>query len=72
VLKLLNADVAISVTGLAGPGGDDYRNPVGTVYIGYADEKCQLARGFLFAGNRESVRKQAIEAALNLILEKNP
>lgn len=71
VRKLLDADVAISVTGLAGPGGDDYGNPVGTVYIGYADDKCQIARGFLFAGDRESVRRQAAEAALKLILEQN-
>ena len=32
--EVLRSDVAVSVTGLAGPGGDDYGNPVGTVYIG--------------------------------------
>ena len=65
----LNADVAVSVTGLAGPSGDEYGNPVGTVYIGYADANTCLSRHFLFSGDRESVRSQAIEAALKLILE---
>ena len=37
--KALKADIAVSVTGLAGPGGDEYGNPVGTVYIGYADKE---------------------------------
>lgn len=65
----LNADVAVSVTGLAGPSGDEFGNPVGTVYIGYADANTCLSRHFLFSGDRESVRSQAIEAALKLILE---
>ena len=65
----LNADVAISVTGLAGPGGDDYGNPVGTVYIGYSDASKTEARHFLFHGDRESVRNQAIRAALEWLLQ---
>ena len=65
----LKSDVAVSVTGLAGPSGDEYGNPVGTVYIGYADANTCLSRHFLFSGDRESVRGQAIEAALKLILE---
>ena len=69
--KALQADVAVSVTGLGGPGGDAFGNPVGTVYIGYADEKESFARKFLFDGNREDVRNQAIENALKIILEKN-
>lgn len=67
--KLLKADYAISVTGLAGPGGDDFGHPVGTVFIGYADEKQTLAREYHFAGDRDAVRYQTIEAALQLILE---
>lgn len=67
----LNADIAVSVTGLAGPSGDDFGNPVGTVYIGYADEKICIARHFLFDGDREAVRTQAVAAALNFILEYN-
>ena len=69
VRKLLNADVAVSVTGLAGPGGDDFGNPVGTVFIGYEDSCRSVVKHFVFQGDRESVRTQTVEAALKLILE---
>ena len=69
--KALDADIAVSVTGLAGPSGDDYGNPVGRVYIGYADEYRTLHREFTFSGDREAVRRQAVEAALKLIQELN-
>ena len=65
----MNTDIAVSVTGLAGPDADEYGNPVGTVFIGYADEKNVLSRKYLFLGNREEIRSQAIEAALLLILQ---
>ena len=68
VRKLLNADAAVSVTGLAGPGGDEFGNPVGTVFIGFASESCSEVQEFHFSGDRESVRRQAAEAALKLIL----
>lgn len=68
VRKLLKADVAVSVTGLAGPGGDDYGNPVGTVCIGYSDSQKSFAVKHHFEGDRESVRRQTIQAALKLIL----
>ena len=67
----LKADVAVSVTGLAGPGGDDYGNPVGTVFLGYCDEKNCISRELHFTGDRDSVRNQAVYAALSLILEFN-
>ena len=70
--KALNADVAVSVTGLAGPGGDEFGHPVGTVFIGYADERTVTARECHFSGDREQVRRQTIDAALKLILEQNP
>ena len=69
VRKLLKADIAVSVTGLAGPGGDEQGNEVGTVYIGYDSNKKAEVRKFQFSGDREAVRHQAIEAALNMILE---
>ena len=67
----LDVDIAVSVTGLAGPGGDEFGNPVGTVFIGYADESVVVSRHFLFEGDREAVRAQAVDAALALILEYN-
>ena len=71
VRKSLDADVSVSVTGLAGPDGDDFGNPVGTVYIGYADSETSFSREYHFSGDREAVRNQAIESALRLIVESN-
>ena len=68
--EVLHTDVAVSVTGLAGPGGDEMGNPVGTVFVGYADAVGVDHRKFLFVGDREGIRQQAVAAALKLILEK--
>ena len=67
--KALRTDLAVAVTGLAGPSGDDFGHSVGTVYIGLADRTQAFAREYHFDGNREAVRTQTIEAALRLILE---
>ena len=69
--RVIGADVAVAVTGLAGPDGDEFGNPVGTVFIGYADEQTAFARECHFTGDRTQVREQTIEAALALILELN-
>ena len=69
VRNLLKADIAVSVTGLAGPGGDEFGHPVGTVYIGFACNRKSLVQGYRFEGTREEVRHQTIQAALKLILE---
>ena len=69
VRKLLQADVAVSVTGLAGPGGDEFGHPVGTVCIGYEDNRTSKTIVCQFTGTREEIRNQTIEAALRLILD---
>ena len=69
VRKLLQADVAVSVTGLAGPGGDEFGNPVGTVFIGYADGEKNVVQEYHFSGDREDVRREATVAALELVLK---
>lgn len=69
VRKLMKCDVAVSVTGLAGPGGDAFGNPVGTVCIGYADKHQTFAKKYQFFGDRDDIRQQSIRAALELILE---
>lgn len=70
VRELLKADVAVSVTGLAGPDGDEFGHEVGTVFIGYADQNGATAGEYHFSGDREAVRAQTIESALQLILGK--
>ena len=69
--KLLDADVAVSVTGLAGPGGDEFGNPVGTVCIGFCNQWESFAVKYHFEGDREAVRNQTICAALELVLDNN-
>ena len=69
--RLLQADVAVSVTGLAGPGGDDFGNPVGTVCIGFCNQWESFAVKHHFPGSREEVRNQTIRAALELVLDNN-
>lgn len=71
VRKRLQADVAVSVTGLAGPGGDEFGHPVGTVFIGYEDIRTSKVIACHFFGTREEIRNQTIEAALKLILDHN-
>ncbi len=68
--QALSADAAVSVTGLAGPGGDEFGNPVGTVFIGYCDNRGAFAREFHFSGDRDAVRSQAVDAALAIVLEQ--
>lgn len=67
--KLLKTDVAVSVTGLAGPDGDEFGRPVGTVFVGFDNGARTVVRQYRFDGDRDSVRRQAAEAALKLILE---
>ena len=66
---MMDADIGLSVTGLAGPGGDDYGNPVGTVCIGYSSKVRSFTKQFRFSGDREEVRQHAIHAALTIVLE---
>ena len=68
--RALDADITVSVTGLAGPGGDEFGNPVGRVYIGYSDVNVTVSREYTFSGDRDAVRRQAAVEALKLILDQ--
>ena len=63
-------DWAVSVTGIAGPGGGSPEKPVGTVYIGCSGSNRTVERLFLFSGDREEVRRQTMEQAIVLLLSE--
>nr|WP_298684645.1 nicotinamide-nucleotide amidohydrolase family protein [uncultured Dongia sp.] len=64
-LRRSQADVAVSITGVAGPGGGSAEKPVGLVFIGLArkDGWSQVER-CLFSGDRDGVRAQSVTRAL--------
>ena len=61
------SDMAVSVTGIAGPGGGSEEKPVGLVWMAVASRAGERARSFLFGGPREAVRVQAAQSALDLV-----
>jgi len=64
VAKLCEADYGIAVSGIAGPGGGSEEKPVGLVFIGYYLSGKSMNEEYRFNGDRESIRRQAVEAAL--------
>ncbi len=67
VRRVGGTDLALAVTGIAGPGGGTAEKPVGLVYIGLAANDLIDVREFLFAGDRATVRQQTANAALNMV-----
>jgi len=66
--KAFSADVGVSVTGIAGPGGATPQKPVGLVFIGVAMGKERASFRYLFDGDRKSIKAQSAEEALRLVL----
>ncbi len=70
-LKNSHADIALSVTGIAGPNGGTDEKPVGLVYIGFAmPNRPAIAMKYNFTGDRTSIRQATVESALELAIEK--
>lgn len=68
--RALGSDLAVSVTGLAGPGGGTAETPVGCVYIGLATPAGTTVTRYVFQGDRSGVRSAAVDGMLRLILKK--
>lgn len=68
--KAAGADAALSVTGIAGPGGGTAEKPVGLVYIGCAVNGEVTVREYRFTGNREKNRDYAVARAITLLREE--
>ena len=67
--RVSKSDIAVSVTGIAGPGGGTAEKPVGLVYISLSTPDGTICRKCNFSGTRDEVRRQTAEFALNLALE---
>ncbi len=65
----LSADIGISTSGIAGPTGGTPDKPVGTTWIGFSAQDGEEARHFLFKGDRLSIKEQAAQEALKLLVE---
>jgi nicotinamide-nucleotide amidase len=68
-LAQTDAHMAVSITGIAGPGGGSKEKPVGLVYMALARTGTDaLVKRYVFAGTRSDVRRAAVGAALELLL----
>ncbi len=67
VCRVLGADVGVSLTGIAGPGGGTAAKPVGTVWCGLAHDGQIYTANQVFAGNRDEVRGHAARWSLELL-----
>lgn len=67
--KLFGCDCAMSVSGIAGPGGGTAEKPAGLVFAGVFRRGEALSRRFVFNGDREAVRGQSVAAAVEFLVE---
>lgn len=68
-LKNSNADIAVAITGIAGPSGGTIKKPVGLVFIAAARGKIVNVNIYYLKGNREKVRKKATLSALKMLIK---
>ena len=68
--KVSGSDITIATTGYAGPGAAEDGTPAGTVYIGVFYNGETDIRKFCFDGSRNDVRKQTVDEAIKLALQK--
>ncbi len=67
--KLFNVDIAVSVSGIAGPGGGTVDKPVGTTWVGLVANDVEWTREFHFDGNRVQNKTASAGAALQMLLD---
>lgn len=67
--RVLDTNIGVSVSGIAGPGGGTPEKPVGTTWIGLVAGDGEWAKLFRFSGDRVQIKDAAAEAALQLLLD---
>jgi len=65
----LGTDIAVAVTGIAGPAGGSPEKPVGTVFISLAVAGMTSVRGFRFEGTRREIRRRSGDEVLHFVLD---
>lgn len=65
----LGADIGLSVSGIAGPGGGTDEKPIGTTWIGMSTPNTKNAYNFVFNGDRHSIREQTAQTALKIVVD---
>ena len=68
--RVASANVGLSTTGIAGPGGGTPEKPVGLVYVGCCINGDVTVKECRFSGNREENRNAAVEAVLELLIDE--
>jgi len=66
--KALDVDIAVSISGIAGPGGGTEDKPVGTTWIGLVANDGEWSKEFHFTGGREENKISSADAALQMLL----
>jgi len=69
VRELFATDVAVAVTGIAGPGDGSAEKPVGLVYICVTTAANTISRKFEFSGDRKIIREHSVSCALHMLAE---
>ena len=69
IRNLMKADIAVSVSGIAGPGGATPEKAVGTTWIGLVAADGEWAKIYQFSGDREQNKALAVDAALGLLMD---
>ena len=67
--RSFEADIAVAVTGIAGPSGGSLENPVGLVYIAVATQDRVEVNKNIFIGDRNEIRMATTQKAIELLIE---
>jgi PncC family amidohydrolase len=70
IRERLETDLAVAVTGVAGPGGGTASKPVGLTYIAVSDAAGVIVQRFVWPGDREANRTASVRAALSMLIQR--
>ncbi len=66
---IAKSDLAASITGIAGPGGETDEKPVGLAYIAFSSNRGDIVKRYVFEGDRLEIKHRMADAVLEMILE---